>query len=486
MPGHLVTRCVNQIFLKKVRDIADEGAEVDSKLTSGLPTSLPRRVQAERRLPLAWLGGAIILFAVLALYFKYVKVLDLSPHLWLAGVIAVGLLAWPRSRSAPMPLTQAVWINNWLLAFGAYTAIHPLLPGVTLPPSNQNLLMTSFALCALLVSAVLLLAGPKAKRLLHALAFAIYAVGVASAAALLLQVFVDFKLFDLATFTNELGFSDTGEVNLAVNNVTAAQIRGRGFLESVHVYATSAAVSLVLGLYLRRSSKFAVATLPVIIAALLVNWSMTAFAALGIALIAWSGFFGRKHWDFNRVVMAFACVAVIGLVTLVFRGSLEEGLAGLMRYGPTDTMSSRISAWDRAIAMFLEHPLLGVGGGGYKILAGFYDGHFFPSRNPYFQQEAHSILFQVLAQWGLIGAFLLGMHFRAALRMAMRANSGLEKALAQAFVVVMLSAMMGNDILLFHPYFFSSVLLTLGAISQRERRIPAARAVATPPQLAAA
>jgi hypothetical protein len=84
-------------------------------------------------------------------------------------------------------------------------------------------------------------------------------------------------------------------------------------------------------------------------------------------------------------------------------------------------------------------------------------------------QEAHSIFFQTLSQWGLLGVTFLGFHLFSALRIALQATEALEKTIAQAYVVVMLSGMMGNEILLFHPFFLSAMLLAVESISARER-----------------
>jgi len=439
----------------------------DSAERAAHPIERPRPLSA--LLPLQWLGALLVVFLILALYFKYLKIFGFSPHLLLMPVVGLGLLLWPRSPIQRAPIATAIRLNVWLLAFGLYAGAQDFLIGAP-TVSAQNLLLASFAVGGTLVSAVLLLAAPRASWLTHKSMQAIYAVGVVSAALLLMQVFVSFQSFDIITFTNELALSDTGEVNEYINNAIAAQSRGRGLSDSVHVFAATSIMTLSFGLYLARRSSLALWTLPVVGLAILVNQSLTALSAFAFAWLLWSGLLGRGRNLLWRAGVLFLTVGVGMVLTQLLQDVFSEGMRGLMLYGAVDSMSSRIAAWDRALQMFVENPIFGIGGGNFKAFLHDYDGLFLMSSS-FPEQEAHSIVFQTLSQWGAVGSALLGLHFLKAFRAILRLQGTMAAGLAVAFVGIMLKAMLGNEILLFHLFFLSCVILTLEAEGRALNRL---------------
>jgi O-antigen ligase len=86
------------------------------------------------------------------------------------------------------------------------------------------------------------------------------------------------------------------------------------------------------------------------------------------------------------------------------------------------TAESRRFLWHAAVNMWLDHPVIGVGGGGSNFLVGKYQ-----PRDPRFDhpsyrlrnwsgQAVHSLYFQLLAELGSLGVILYGsmvyLHFR--------------------------------------------------------------------------
>jgi len=419
---------------------------------------------------LGYFGWAFVGFVTMGLYLKYLKVLDLSPHLFFIPFFIVAFLLFPRNSLYPHPVASSLASNATLLTFGAFCSVQYYIIGTpAYLQTSQNMLMVSFALCGFVVTCLPLLFGRNATKLLEFVAFAIYTVGFVSAVALLLQIFVSFTLFDLAGWTQKFGLSDLSITNEFLNNVVASRARGRGLSESVHVFAASVSVALVMGLYFYRTSQFVRWTIPVVIVALLFNKSLTALLALTLSLVAWRTLVGRK-WSIARVGLLFAFVAGMFFALVAIQSVFAQGAYDLLRSGGTGTVTSRLASWDRGLEMFLTHPLMGIGGGGFKGNTMFYHGVFIPQAS-YLRQEAHSIVVQVLSQWGLLGFCLLGWYFLNALRIATRLSHPLGRTFGIALTAMLLKALAGNEILLFQPYFLASAILAMGII-ERAARLP--------------
>ena len=134
----------------------------------------------------------------------------------------------------------------------------------------------------------------------------------------------------------------------------------------------------------------------------------------------------------SRIVLILM-VAVVLLVVLAPVG----GRKGRSYFGELDTITetdkgsakSRRYLWSTAVNMWLAHPILGVGGGNFPFQVGDYapndDPQYATDRN--FSERnwsgtvTHSLYFQVLAEHGLVGIFLLGYivvaHFRTLRRL---------------------------------------------------------------------
>lgn len=99
----------------------------------------------------------------------------------------------------------------------------------------------------------------------------------------------------------------------------------------------------------------------------------------------------------------------------------EKGGGGRLQDTDEFAQASRLALWEAAGAMFLAHPVLGVGYGNYRSLYGDY----IPGARPD-ELDAHNLYLQLLAETGAIGflAFcaLMVAFARMALRLARQAD----------------------------------------------------------------
>jgi putative inorganic carbon (HCO3(-)) transporter len=83
------------------------------------------------------------------------------------------------------------------------------------------------------------------------------------------------------------------------------------------------------------------------------------------------------------------------------------------------TQDTRLAAWQAAVIMFLDHPLLGVGYGNYRFLS----ANFVPGAEPG-KVESHNLYLGSLAETGLIGFLAFFALLRAFLLLSLRSMRG--------------------------------------------------------------
>ncbi len=139
----------------------------------------------------------------------------------------------------------------------------------------------------------------------------------------------------------------------------------------------------------------------------------------GIVLAASAGWlcrriegFGRRRW----VLVLFLAFALVGAGAGSYQaGHLPEGLAGRLSAFLTDRSVWERIEWTRdAVAMALDHPILGVGGGGW-------DPRYFQyQRYSYYTTEVHNGYAETWAETGTLGLLALLSFFGASLLGAWR------------------------------------------------------------------
>jgi putative inorganic carbon (hco3(-)) transporter len=170
-------------------------------------------------------------------------------------------------------------------------------------------------------------------------------------------------------------------------------------------------------------------------AALFFTGSRGGLIAYGGMLLISIWFLKPKRTAWPKVLLSIALAA--GLVL-----SLQERGGGAGRLQDVDefTQTTRLALWGAAGAMFLGHPVLGVGYGNYRSLYNDYLPGITPD-----QLDAHNLYLQFLAETGVVGflAFcvLMVAFSRIAIKLARQADSfhrlvgvGLGGALAASLI----------------------------------------------------
>ena len=133
---------------------------------------------------------------------------------------------------------------------------------------------------------------------------------------------------------------------------------------------------------------------------LVLTYSRGAWLSVG-ALVFFFGLF----WD-KRVWLLFLAAPLIGAF---YHGGVADRLLSIFSHSEADTsVAMRMDMWEAAIAMFLDHPLFGIGWGAFK--------HVYPVYNELIQEagivifHAHNMYLNFLAETGLVGTFF-GLWF---------------------------------------------------------------------------
>lgn len=116
-----------------------------------------------------------------------------------------------------------------------------------------------------------------------------------------------------------------------------------------------------------------------------------------VALVVMFYFFQPKGPRLARIVRVVAMAAVVvAFLRLPVRREAES--ASRLQQIDEITSVSRLALWGAASAMFLDHPVLGVGYGNYRALYNDYIPGMAPN-----QLDAHNIYLQMLSEMGIIG-----------------------------------------------------------------------------------
>lgn len=136
-------------------------------------------------------------------------------------------------------------------------------------------------------------------------------------------------------------------------------------------------------------------------------------------LIAYAGMLVVALWFLKprRVALFRVLLATALSLAVVLALQRESSDEGRLQQVDEFTSTSRFALWSAAGAMFLQHPILGVGYGNYRSLYGDY----IPGAAPD-QLDAHNLYLQFLSETGVIGfaIFLAGViaFIRLAIKLA--------------------------------------------------------------------
>ena len=134
-------------------------------------------------------------------------------------------------------------------------------------------------------------------------------------------------------------------------------------------------------------------------------------------LIAYGGMLVVSLWFLKPRRVAVLRVLLAAALSVAVVLSLQRESAGGARLQEVDefTSASRLALWGAAGAMFVQHPVLGVGYGNYRSLYGDY----IPGAAPD-QLDAHNLYLQFLSETGVIGFAIFFVIITTFARMAIK------------------------------------------------------------------
>jgi O-antigen ligase len=177
----------------------------------------------------------------------------------------------------------------------------------------------------------------------------------------------------------------------------------------------------------------AVAVLPLLVVALLASGSRGPIVALVVgvlALVALTATDGRARR--RLLVVGGGLLGAAVVVPLVVPGStIGRSLSTLVGGSSGLSSNGRSQLWSQAFTAFAQHPLLGIGTGGFGAL------------NPA-EPYPHNILLEVAVELGVIGALLiLGIVLSAAVRLGAvwRTTRGRDRLDAAVLITLFVTAL---------------------------------------------
>jgi O-antigen ligase len=241
-----------------------------------------------------------------------------------------------------------------------------------------------------------------------------------------------------------------------------------GNLAQENHFATHLSLALVSASYLCFSRQlktqwFFLAGLPCLLA-LALSGSRSSFLYLVWIVVLSLGLMRRGPEKPNYKRMAsWAVAAVLTLALLVWMAVLfspsSPQLQRLLTF--SSAFGPRMTLWQHAITMFLQHPILGVG---FDAFAYHLVGQLHPSTDPVVwgvDQYAHNLILQLLAVAGLCGLLAVAVPLLALLRRMLAAPYSVERLWGWGVIgLLIIHSMLEQP--LFYSYFLGLIALVAG------------------------
>jgi O-antigen ligase len=185
------------------------------------------------------------------------------------------------------------------------------------------------------------------------------------------------------------------------------------------------------------------ACLPILAISLFASGSRGPLVGLVAALLVLvAGLLADPQARRRLVLLGAGAVAAALLIPQLVPGQDVERALGVFLGGAAEGLSSsgRIELWSLAWSAFLDHPLLGLGTGGFAVIAPVY---LYP----------HNLVLEVAAELGVVGLAALALFLAAGLRIvttAWRRAVGLDRTdivlVAALLASALVNAMVSGDI----------------------------------------
>jgi O-antigen ligase len=148
--------------------------------------------------------------------------------------------------------------------------------------------------------------------------------------------------------------------------------------------------------------------------AFLFNGTRGAWLACIIIILLFSGCHLRSHKKALAYVLTGVLMTGLLLVTAPQFETLRNRFYSATNLNMQNRDSERLYKWQMATAVFLDHPLLGVGLDNYLSIPD-YDRYLPPAARERQPSNAHNIFFHILAETGILGLFSFLAMFGAIL-----------------------------------------------------------------------
>jgi probable O-glycosylation ligase (exosortase A-associated) len=230
--------------------------------------------------------------------------------------------------------------------------------------------------------------------------------------------------FKLAQFSIRL-YLQNGTMNVGGQSVAMVGLGSNAFFGNSNDFGVGMCVvlpiaaSLLLGESKVLSRLFYLASFLAIFAAMLLSGCRGALLATCAAIMI--AFFRSKR---KMVAIIMGVLVIMGTLFLLPKGNLDR-LQSSFHPDTDETATQRLGFWRAGFAMFLDHPLTGVGIGNFAPT--FRDQYALAEKDPG-AWAPHSIYIQGFAELGILGAVPLFVMFWSAVRV----NSCTRKHLRDA------------------------------------------------------
>ena len=201
---------------------------------------------------------------------------------------------------------------------------------------------------------------------------------------------------------------------IGIHVYLAARYGGRGwagggsFLGDENDFSLALNIALPLTIYLFRQAPTTRSRLcwgvgiGAILIAIVSSFSRGGFVGLAAIALYWAWSSRKK----SQAIGALALAAI--LVMAVASPEYWARIGTIFGEDPTGTSDQRENYWAAARRMFVASPIWGVGGGNFGVLLPDYAYEIPPELLPnQWGRATHSLYYQLLAEFGLVGVFLI-------------------------------------------------------------------------------
>ena len=272
---------------------------------------------------------------------------------------------------------------------------------------------------------------------------------------------------------NEQGYTSTGFV-------------GGHFLGDENDFSLALNIALPLAIYLFRQARTTRSRVcwGVGIAAMLITivftFSRGGFVGLAAMALYWAVTSKKKSEAIGALVLA--AMLVIAVAPPEYWARIGTITAPEDPYG---TREARENYWAAARRMFVASPIWGVGGGNFGVLLPEYAYEIPPELLPnQWGRATHSLYYQLLAEFGLVGVFLIGavlvLNFRdlrqiRALGRKRRCSGSIEQlaeCLRLSWIGLLVSGTFVSVLSYPHLYYLTALTLVVHRLAVEESMSP--------------